>query len=112
LAAAQLFGILTKPRRKECHRHVNRQITAAEVVNNLGPIGPKPPNEAQARELAPLQRRSFTPTISRALKHRPASSTRDRIKTIGEIEAKGEQPAALKRKSGGRCRNAALCRKL
>lgn len=36
------------------HRHVNRQIAAAEVVRNLGPIGPKPLNEAQARELVRL----------------------------------------------------------
>ncbi len=32
--------------------HANRQIQAAEVVGSLGPIGPKPANEAQARELA------------------------------------------------------------
>jgi hypothetical protein len=36
------------------HRHANRQIEAARVVQNLGPIGPKPKNEAQARELARL----------------------------------------------------------
>lgn len=34
--------------------HANRQIDAARVVQNLTPIGVKPQNEAQARELAPL----------------------------------------------------------
>jgi hypothetical protein len=34
--------------------HINRQINAAEVAGNLAPIGVKPRNEAQARELAPL----------------------------------------------------------
>lgn len=37
-------------------RHVNRHIEAAEVSNVLGPIGPIPTNEAQARELVPLMR--------------------------------------------------------
>src|SRR5262245_50156082 len=35
-------------------RHVNRQIEAAGVVQNLGPIGPIPAHESQARVLAPL----------------------------------------------------------
>lgn len=35
-------------------RHVNRTIEAAKVAGVLGPIGPVPANEAQARELAPL----------------------------------------------------------
>ena len=33
-------------------RHVNRQIAAASVVSNLGPIGPKlPQTESQARQI-------------------------------------------------------------
>lgn len=36
-------------------RHANRLIEAAEVVGALGPIGPNPTNEAQARALAPLK---------------------------------------------------------
>ena len=36
-------------------RHVNRQIAAASVVSNLGPIGPKlPQTESQARPLSQL----------------------------------------------------------
>lgn len=35
-------------------RHANRTIEAARVAEILGPIGPSPANEAQARELAPL----------------------------------------------------------
>jgi hypothetical protein len=35
-------------------RHANRTIEAAKVAGILGPIGPVPANEAQARELAPL----------------------------------------------------------
>lgn len=37
------------------HRHVNRQIVAAEVAEALGPIGPANIPEGQARELAPLR---------------------------------------------------------
>ena len=36
-------------------RHVNRLVEASEVVGALGPIGPIPANEGQARELAPLR---------------------------------------------------------
>ena len=32
-------------------RYVNRQIVAAQVARTLGPIGPKPANEAQARAM-------------------------------------------------------------
>lgn len=35
-------------------RQANRLIEASEVAEVLGPIGPNPTNEAQARELAPL----------------------------------------------------------
>ena len=48
------------------HRHVNRQIAAAEVVKNLGPIGPTVQNEAQARELtrlSPEEQREVAATI-------------------------------------------------
>lgn len=37
------------------HRHVNRMVEASQVVGALGPIGPVPTNEAQARPLAPLR---------------------------------------------------------
>jgi site-specific DNA-methyltransferase (adenine-specific) len=37
-------------------RHANRQIEAADVAVALGPTGPIPPNERQARELVPLLR--------------------------------------------------------
>lgn len=36
-------------------RYANRIIEASETVANLGPIGPKPATESQARELAPLK---------------------------------------------------------
>lgn len=36
------------------HRHADRQIEAAQIVDTLGPMGPKPETERQARELAPL----------------------------------------------------------
>lgn len=35
-------------------RHANRLVEAAEVANNLGPMGPIPQTERQARPLAPL----------------------------------------------------------
>jgi len=35
-------------------QHANRMIKSAEVISNLEPIGSKPENEAQARELAKL----------------------------------------------------------
>lgn len=36
-------------------RYANRLVKAAEVVGGLGPMGPKPTTERQARELAPLR---------------------------------------------------------
>jgi hypothetical protein len=36
-------------------RHANRLVESAEVVHNVGPIGPTPDNEAQARPLAKLK---------------------------------------------------------
>ena len=43
------------------HRHANRLIQAAEVVENVGPIGPIPLTESQARpltRLAPSEQRA------------------------------------------------------
>src|SRR5690606_32542475 len=35
-------------------RHANRMIAASDVVESLGPIGPKPKRESHIRELAKL----------------------------------------------------------
>jgi hypothetical protein len=48
-------------------RHVERQMAAATVVENVRPIGRIPENESQARELAPLsaeqQRQAWTAAL-------------------------------------------------
>jgi hypothetical protein len=36
------------------YRHANRLIGAVEVIDNLGPMGPKPQSERQARPLIQL----------------------------------------------------------
>ena len=47
--------------------HANRLVEAAEVTEILAPIGVIPPNEAQARELAPLKDQpEFSGSIKRA----------------------------------------------
>lgn len=49
------FEDYCQERWKWSRRHVNRQIEAAGVVRNLGPMGPTvPENERQARQLVPL----------------------------------------------------------
>ena len=35
-------------------RHANRLVESAQVIDNLGPIGPKPATESQARPLSKL----------------------------------------------------------
>lgn len=37
------------------HRHANRLIGAVEVIDNLGPMGPKPQSERQTRPLTQLE---------------------------------------------------------
>lgn len=48
------FEVYCRERWQWGRHYVNRQIAAAEVVRNLEPIGTRPQNEAQARELVPL----------------------------------------------------------
>jgi DNA N-6-adenine-methyltransferase (Dam) len=48
------FEAYCRERWRMSNRHANRQIEAAAVAGSLGPIGPVP-NEAVARELAPLK---------------------------------------------------------
>ncbi len=37
------------------YRHANRLIQATKILENLGPIGPKPETESQARPLTKLE---------------------------------------------------------
>jgi hypothetical protein len=48
------------------YRHVNRQIEAAKVVENLGPIGPTLRSESQARELVRLTPEVLGPNLALA----------------------------------------------
>src|SRR5258705_1202217 len=48
----QNFETYCRERWEIGRRYANRLIEAGEVMRNLGPIDPKPENEAQARELA------------------------------------------------------------
>src|SRR5215207_8744429 len=47
------FELYCRERWQWGSRYANRQIAAAKVAQELGPIGPTPENEAQARQLAP-----------------------------------------------------------
>ncbi len=99
--------------------HVNRQIDAAKVVQNLTPIGVKPQNEAQARELTrltPDQQRTVAAQIDfrtataadvRAKVDRishspePAEDSKDRIITLEEWKklSRAERVAVLQIRS-------------
>ena len=46
------FEAYCKSKWSMSNRHANRLIEACEVVDQVGPIGPKPTNENQARALA------------------------------------------------------------
>jgi hypothetical protein len=49
------FEVYCQERWGMTHRHADRLIESAEVFGGLGPMGPKPTNERQARELAALK---------------------------------------------------------
>lgn len=53
-AAHTTFEDYCRQRWQLSARHANRTIEAARVAEILGPTGPRPANESQARELAPL----------------------------------------------------------
>ena len=84
------------------HRHANRQIEAAQVTRNLGPIGPTPQTESQARELTQLPPAQQREAWSAALK-----LCANGIPTARQIAAVVEQMAP-KRPSPGEARQMAI----
>jgi hypothetical protein len=77
--------------------HANRQIEAAQVVQNLTPIGVTPKNEAQARELAPLppeQQREVAATID--FETTTAEQIRARVKVMTKpaVPVKKDNPTS------------------
>ena len=52
-------------------RHVNRTIAAAQVADHLGPMGPKPDNERQARPLTQLDPEQQAEAWQRAVETAP-----------------------------------------
>jgi hypothetical protein len=71
-------------------RHANRTIEAARVTEILGPIGPIPSNEAQARELAPLLDQ---PDQLRETWQRAVESAGGRPTAADVAAARGGEPA-------------------
>jgi hypothetical protein len=71
-------------------RHANRTIEAAKVAGILGPIGPIPANEAQARELAPLL---DDPDQLRETWQRAIESSGGRPTAADVAAARGGEPA-------------------
>lgn len=63
-AAYTTFEDYCRERWKMSKRHADRLIGSAEVVDSLGPIGPIPSTESQARELAILKE---APELQRAV---------------------------------------------
>src|SRR5262245_10873958 len=72
------FEAYCRERWKWGRHYVNRQIAAAEVVQNLVPMGTKPETERQARELAGL----------------PAEKQRQIWAAAIQLTANGKQPTA------------------
>jgi hypothetical protein len=68
------------------HRHVNREIVAAEVAEALGPMGPVP--ERQARELADLRQ---DPDALRDAYQKAHEATEGKVTAAAIREARGRQ---------------------
>jgi hypothetical protein len=57
--------------------YVNKQITAAEVAQSLGPVGPKPENEWQVRSLAVLPPETRREVWNEAVQASPNGKVRE-----------------------------------
>lgn len=68
-------------------RHVNRLIESSEVVDNLGPIGPIPATESQARELSPLEPELQKAVWQIAIETAPRDSKGEPAITAGHIKS-------------------------
>jgi len=81
-------------------RHANRLVESAEVVHNVGPIGPTPDNEAQARPLAKLkdpeeQRKAWERAVTTAAGRVTAAHVEQVVKEmIGQAAPAAVAPAA------------------
>jgi hypothetical protein len=53
-ASHKTFELYCRERWGMSKRHANRLVASTEVVSNLGPIGPTPTSESEARPLAKL----------------------------------------------------------
>lgn len=70
-------------------RHANRQIDAANIIKNLGPIGPKMPPEGQLRELSGLEPEQQREVYRRAVDTAPDGQvTAKHIQSVREEIAK------------------------
>jgi hypothetical protein len=80
-------------------RHANRLVESAEVVHNVGPIGPTPDNEAQARPLAKLkdpeqQREAWQRAVTTAAGKITASHVEQVVKEmIGQLAPADGSPS-------------------
>ena len=72
-------------------RHANRHIQAAHLGDILGPIGPKPTTESQARELTPLLDQ---PDVLR--------DAWDQVQTEGNVTAQSIRDAVREKRDGMR----------
>jgi len=71
------------------HRHVNRQIQAAEIAGRMGPMGPKPDNERQVRPLAELEPEEQAAAWDEAVKTaRPGRVTEKHVRGVVEKRRK------------------------
>jgi hypothetical protein len=82
-------------------RHANRLVEAAEVIANLGPMGPKPETERQARELAPLPPEAQVhawAAVTEALSDEPitAEIVREAVQATKEAMADGVPPDRMR----------------
>jgi hypothetical protein len=76
-------------------RYANRLIEAGEVLSNLGPIDPKPENEAQARELSRNSKELQSVVMQIAVKTAPLGADNKPLLTAGHIRAVGDTLTAL-----------------
>jgi len=80
-------------------RHCDRLISAAETVNELGPVGPKPTSERQARELAkaPKEHRAEAMEKAReiAAEEGKPVAARHVEAAVAEVMPKTEEPEAV-----------------
>jgi hypothetical protein len=63
-------------------RHADRLIAAAEVISNLGPIGPKPSSESQARPLS-----GFSPDQQREVWQKAVTTAPNGKVTAAHVES-------------------------